>query len=53
MAEKPKDPGIDIEPLDDDALEDVSGGSSGGCCSCSGCSSPPSDPPVPDDVIYV
>ena len=28
----------DIEPLDDAALEEVAGGSSGSCCSCSGCS---------------
>ena len=28
----------DIEPLDDEALADVAGGSSGGGCSCSACS---------------
>ena len=28
----------DIVPLDDAALEEVAGGSSGSCCSCSGCS---------------
>ena len=36
--EKEKKP--EIEPLSDEALEDVSGGdSSDGCCSCSSCSS--------------
>ena len=37
---EPKKP--EIEPLSDEALEDVSGGlldSSDGCCSCSSCSS--------------
>lgn len=27
-----------IEPLDDETLEEVAGGSSGSCCSCSSCS---------------
>jgi hypothetical protein len=49
MAENPKDERIDIEPLSDDALEDVAGGqavgSSGQCCSCDSCSNPP-PPPV-------
>ena len=35
---EPKKP--EIEPLSDEALEDVSGGdSSSGCCSCDSCSS--------------
>ena len=38
MAENAKDQGTEIEPLDDEALEDVAGGSTGTCCSCSGCS---------------
>ncbi len=29
----------ELEPLDDEALEEVAGGSSGQCCSCSYCSS--------------
>lgn len=28
----------EIEPLSDETLEEVAGGSSGSCCSCSGCS---------------
>ncbi len=28
----------EIEPLDDEALEEVAGGSSAHCCSCSYCS---------------
>ena len=39
----------DIEPLGDEALEEVAGGSSGGCCSCSSCSIRPSEP-TPVDV---
>lgn len=43
-----------IEPLDDETLEEVAGGSSGGCCSCSSCSiRPPVDQPAPDEPIYV
>ena len=42
----------DIEPLDDDTLEEVAGGSSGGCCSCSSCSIKPAEPtPVEVDII--
>ena len=48
MAENPKDQGAEIEPLSDDALEDVAGGSSNGCCSCVGCSPPQEE--VPHDV---
>jgi hypothetical protein len=40
MSDPRYDP-AEIEPLDDDALEDVAGGSTGQCCSCSGCSNPP------------
>ncbi len=43
MAENQYDQ-ADIEPLDDETLEEVAGGSSGSCCSCSNCSvQPPSD----------
>ncbi|HEV7507442.1 MAG TPA: hypothetical protein VGS07_21335 [Thermoanaerobaculia bacterium] len=38
---------LEIEPLSDEALETVAGGtaagSSNGCCSCKGCSPPPAD----------
>ncbi|HEU4558184.1 MAG TPA: hypothetical protein VFS20_10055 [Longimicrobium sp.] len=34
----------DIQPLDDEALEEVAGGSSGSCCSCSSCSIKPAEP---------
>jgi hypothetical protein len=51
MSDPRKD--TEIEPLSDEALEDVAGGSSGNCCSCSGCSSPPSDPPIDEGPIYV
>ena len=40
----------DIEPLDDEALEEVAGGSSGGCCSCDNCSIRPAEP-TPVDII--
>ena len=43
MAENPKDQSAEIEPLSDEALEDVAGGSSGTCCSCTGCSNPPAE----------
>ena len=37
--ETEKDKKAEIEPLSDEALEDVSGGdSSDGCCSCTACS---------------
>ena len=42
MAENQNDQ-TDIQPLDDEALEEVAGGSSGGCCSCSSCSIQPAD----------
>ncbi|HEX2095302.1 MAG TPA: hypothetical protein VHG28_23095 [Longimicrobiaceae bacterium] len=29
---------LEIEPLSDEALDEVAGGSSNTCCSCSGCS---------------
>ena len=38
---------LEIEPLSDEALESVAGGTSGGCCTCSGdncSSSKPADP---------
>lgn len=43
----------DIEPLSDEALEEVAGGSSGSCCSCSGCSNSPVDQPAPQEPIWV
>ena len=57
MAEHQNDQ-TDIEPLSDEALEEVAGGlasdSSGSCCSCSGCSnSGPIKPSEPTDPIYV
>lgn len=43
----------DIQPLDDEALEEVAGGSSGNCCSCSSCSIKPAElEPTPDGPIY-
>jgi len=54
MAENQND-GTDIEPLDDAALEEVAGGSTGGCCSCANCSNikPSSPEPTIDQPIYV
>ena len=45
MAENPQDAGTEIEPLSDDALEEVAGGSSNSCCSCNGCSPPQEEIP--------
>lgn len=36
--EVPESETLDIEPLSDEDLESVAGGSSSGCCSCTGCS---------------
>ncbi len=42
----------DIEPLDDEALDAVAGGSSGNCCSCHLCSTNPEPVgPAPADDI--
>lgn len=41
--------GVEIEPLSDEALEDVAGGEGAGssnCCSCSHCSSSDEDLPA-------
>jgi hypothetical protein len=47
MADTPRND-ADIEPLSDEALEEVAGGSSGGCCSCDSCSNPP---PIREDSL--
>ena len=46
----------EIEPLSDEALEEVAGGSSSeSCCSCSGCSNSTREPtpmePAPDILL--
>jgi hypothetical protein len=40
LKEEAKPPGLEIEPLTDEDLETVAGGSSNSCCSCTGCSPP-------------
>ena len=51
MAENQND-ATDIEPLDDAALEEVAGGSTGSCCSCANCSNiKPSLEPSPAGQI--
>ena len=46
---------LEIEPLSDEALESVAGGtsdgSSGSCCSCCGCSSSTTQPSQPSTPI--
>ena len=51
MAENQNDQ-TDIQPLDDEALEEVAGGSSGSCCSCANCSNSTDEPAPQPDVIW-
>ena len=46
---------LEIEPLSDEALESVAGGTSGGCCTCSGDNCSSSNPPKEEveGPIYV